>query len=452
MGRKLLSPLSARVIQSSGGDGGGGDGGGGDNPTRVGVEDRGSQAAWENPCVEVRALKTTPAFEAESSPAFDRIRVFRSAAPDFEFGGDYAEYFNGMTSNNAEVIYENRLEPENERAFTYIDEDVEPGTTYCYWMAGAEGEPTGPVAVKVRDPAVWWPYEHVLERIDDLQTAYPGLVRSETIGRTVRGLPIRAVTAGTGTRTVEIIGAVHGGEAGPELGIGALEILLREQQELLERVSLTLVPTVNIDERERLVAGVPWYLRTNAVGVDLNRNFPASWYTVELGYGNNSSVPGAATYRGPFPASEPETRAVMDHLRRNPPEVVLAFHCLASICGMSLITARDAESDTDYAGRCEQAARAYVNGSGIEVQSDKAFRFVCTSGSLAAWCWQELNVPAFDLEISAAAEPEAYEMCKRDRTDRDLITRYQRIHAGSLASLIDSLPHTRTKDKEAKTQ
>jgi len=65
---------------------------------------------------------------------------------------------------------------------------------------------------------------------------------------------------------------------------------------------------------------VAWHLgepgtRTNAHGVDLNRNFPFGWVDLD---GNYES--------GPRPGSEPETRAVMDFLREIRPARVLSFH------------------------------------------------------------------------------------------------------------------------------
>ena len=64
-------------------------------------------------------------------------------------------------------------------------------------------------------------------------------------------------------------------------------------------VDLWLVPTMNPD-------GAAADVRTNAHAVDLNRNFPRYW---------RSAGAGTATWSGPSPASEPETRALQALLR-----------------------------------------------------------------------------------------------------------------------------------------
>jgi hypothetical protein len=57
------------------------------------------------------------------------------------------------------------------------------------------------------------------------------------------------------------------------------------------------IPVVNIDE----------YNRANAHGVNINRNFPVGW-----GRSGTSTKTSAGDYRGPYAASEPETRALIN--------------------------------------------------------------------------------------------------------------------------------------------
>lgn len=67
---------------------------------------------------------------------------------------------------------------------------------------------------------------------------------------------------------------------------------------------------------------------TTVDGVDLNRNWPFRW-----GYDNEGSSddPTSATYRGPSPASEPETQAMMDLVERLDPAFFINYHSAAEL-------------------------------------------------------------------------------------------------------------------------
>lgn len=127
------------------------------------------------------------------------------------------------------------------------------------------------------------------------------------LGTTREGRVIVAEQIGPDNAPVRIvvIGQLHGDEpAGP-----------RVVDSLSDRRPPTgatwwLIRTANPDGRQRV-------LRTNARGVDLNRNFPASWV---------ASRRGSATWSGPQAASEPETRGLMRWLRGIRPNAVVSFH------------------------------------------------------------------------------------------------------------------------------
>ena len=387
--------------------------------------------------VRLTVYKSTPALgDKTAQERFRAIRVYRREEPDFTFGADYAEYFDGLSHQDAELVFEGPLEAANDRKFTYLDDTAKTGATYAYWMAPAEGPPTGPVAVKVRDPEVWWTPEKIERATAVLAEAHPDTVTVDAIGQTVRGEKLRAIRIGKADRRIALVGALHAGESGPELMLPAFERILTRHKDLLTKVSIVAVAAVNLDERRRLAEGLPWYLRTNANGVDLNRNYPADWDTVDYGYGLISSDPDSMTYRGPAPAGEPETRAVMDLLCGEPIEAVFSFHCLASICGSHLLGPKAAAKDQDYMAKCLDLATAFCLGMDPTAPAAGVFRFGTCSGSLPAWCYRRLKIPAFDIEISSR-ESEALAKCRVDRTDRPLLEEYQNRHTAGLVAVLE---------------
>lgn len=114
-----------------------------------------------------------------------------------------------------------------------------------------------------------------------ISTAQPSAPPSETkrsqvvndwqvVGTSVQGRPIRALTVGRGPRNVLFIGGIHGDEAEGAFTTAQLPAAF-EAAVLADRVTLTVLEDANPDGR--LAA-----TRTNANGVDVNRNFPAANY------------------------------------------------------------------------------------------------------------------------------------------------------------------------------
>jgi len=90
---------------------------------------------------------------------------------------------------------------------------------------------------------------------------------------------------------------------------------------ILDHHEVHLLLHANPDGRKRAETGLSWRknvnnaycANTNTRGVDLNRNFSHSWNTTS-GQGS-SGTQCNLTYRGPFAASEPETRAIEGYIR-----------------------------------------------------------------------------------------------------------------------------------------
>jgi protein MpaA len=126
-------------------------------------------------------------------------------------------------------------------------------------------------------------------------------VRSEVVGESTRGQPIRAFTLGSGRPRILVVGCIHGNECA---GSVVATRLLHARPP--RRGSVTIVPDVNPD-------GHAAKRRGNARGVDLNRNFPGTWRS-------------SAAASGAGPGSEAETRLAMRLVRRLRPDVTIWFH------------------------------------------------------------------------------------------------------------------------------
>lgn len=138
----------------------------------------------------------------------------------------------------------------------------------------------------------------------------------EVFGYSVEHRPLIAYIFGDGPNVTMIFGAFHDNESASPLVVESLrQYLAAHPDEWIGR-TIILVPVTNPD-------GQRFGSRTNARGVDLNRNFPGTWQLTAT----------AARYNpGPAPASEPETRAVMRLVEKYSPDKIVSihqpFHCL----------------------------------------------------------------------------------------------------------------------------
>jgi murein peptide amidase A len=131
------------------------------------------------------------------------------------------------------------------------------------------------------------------------------VIESRIIGHTVKGRPIRAWRLGDAEspNKVVFLATIHGNEAAPSR---ILRNLMTGPP--IHGADIWVVPDLNADGHRR-------HTRQNARGVDLNRNYPVSW-TRQKGRYNS----------GRRPASEPETRALMQFLVEVNPGFVVSLH------------------------------------------------------------------------------------------------------------------------------
>ncbi|NOZ21748.1 MAG: murein peptide amidase A [Planctomycetes bacterium] len=201
-------------------------------------------------------------------------------------------------------------------------------------------------------------------------------VKWREIGRSVQGRPLRAAEFGHGYNVTLVFGGYHGDEpVSAELARRFARYMATHGEELSNRM-VVVVPEVNPD-------GLHKGTRKNANAVDLNRNLPATNW--------RPRNPHDVAYGGPYPASEPETRAVLWVLKKYRPSKVISIH-----------QARQGPM-LDYNGPAAPLARAMSRRNGYK---EGAF-FGALSGSLGSYVGVDKGTPIVTLELRKGVTPEA---------------------------------------------
>jgi len=187
-------------------------------------------------------------------------------------------------------------------------------------------------------------------------------------GGSVEGRPLLAAQSGSGPVRIYLIGGIHGDEIE---GRSALDFA---KDVTHAAATIRIVRDLNPD-------GTAAYRRTNARGLDLNRNWPA-----------RNFAPGSGG--GPTPLSEPETRALDQDLRAFRPHVVVVLH--SSAIGPLV----------NYDGPAEKLASAFAGvaktvGPGWDVSPDMGYP---TPGSLGSYLGVDQNIPILTVEFQRAQD------------------------------------------------
>lgn len=193
------------------------------------------------------------------------------------------------------------------------------------------------------------------------------------IGRSVEGRTIERFDFGGGSATILIFGGIHGDE--PTSPHVARQLIQTLQAGPLppSGVRVVVVPAVNPD-------GLARGSRSNARGVDLNRNFPAA----------NWKRRGAK--HGSAPLSEPESAALAGLVEELRPCAIVSIH---SITG--------GRECNNYDGPGEWLARTMSRLNGYPPRATIGYP---TPGSFGTWAGAERGIPVLTLELPAAASGE----------------------------------------------
>lgn len=193
---------------------------------------------------------------------------------------------------------------------------------------------------------------------------------------------------GTGDYLTIILGAIHGDELLSCKLVLKLAEYLYEVNKLAEDLGagflmtsrVIFVPVVNPDG---LVRGQ----RTNANGVDINRNFPTKNWRAH--YSERRYCPGRN------PASEPETKAITKLLTKYKPDKIITIH--------------EPLHMINYDGPAKQWANEMAKYNRYSVKPYIGYK---TPGSLGSYAGKERHIPVISLELPRISIKNAW---KRNR-------------------------------------
>lgn len=191
------------------------------------------------------------------------------------------------------------------------------------------------------------------------------------IGRSHEGRPLRIRRIGRGPRRVIWIGGIHGNEREGSVSTAELPLALARMPGALEQVTLTILEDVNPD-------GTANNRRTNAHGVDLNRNYPATNFLAGRTFGKR-------------PLDQPEAKALHDLVQAERPHLVIVAHSWRN------------DHFINFDGPAVEQAERFSRLSGYRVQPSD--RISPTPGSLGSWIGRKLGIPILTLEHHRGADP-----------------------------------------------
>ena len=168
-------------------------------------------------------------------------------------------------------------------------------------------------------------------------------------------------------KSVLIIGVFHGDE--PQ-GKYLIDEYIKKRG--TNKSNLLFIPCLNPD-------GLQNNTRTNANGVDLNRNFPtANWGEDTSDAGDNP----ADYYGGSAGASEIETRFLIDTIKKYSPSLIITLHAPYKV--------------VNYDGPAENIAQKISKIINYPVEASIGYP---TPGSFGTYCGVERQIPTITLEL-----------------------------------------------------
>ena len=229
-------------------------------------------------------------------------------------------------------------------------------------------------------------------------------------GHSVRGRGLYCVRIGHGGPPrpgVLYVSMVHGSEfIGGDMSLLLLKWFARnfarhEAQRILSRCDVYIIPLMNPDAYERArrlrrIYGTA-FVRRNARGVDLNRNFSVGFDANKMHLWSGASARALPFYRGPAAFSEPETQAFRDFVLDTPVLTSLSFHSSGRVIGYPYCHKPERAHRHETLRAIALGMRRRIRHVTYKVVNE--YELVPTSGDMDDWLYDEAGVLPFLMEL-----------------------------------------------------
>lgn len=280
-------------------------------------------------------------------------------------------------------------------------------------------------------------YEDMETDIMSLKMRYP-FIEYGSAGKSVLGREIYYIRLGTGPNRVFFNGSHHGSEWITSLMLMKFiedfsyaysnfnVIKGCNPADIWNRSSIYIIPMVNPDGVDLSIDGIdpwnPYYDRVTAInggshdfsrwganinGVDINHNYDAGW---ELSKKRerlyNINGPSPNRYSGPYPQSEPETRAIVEFAKSRDFKLSLSYHTCGEIIYWTYggIKPPNAES----IGQVLSNLNGYALSDNSNIVSCAGFK---------DWFIKEYRLPSYNILAGRGTAP--LPVCELDNIYRD---------------------------------
>lgn len=283
-----------------------------------------------------------------------------------------------------------------------------------------------PYGIDVVDTNIDYTYEIMERDIRGLKVRYP-FIEVGVAGQSVLGKNLYYIKLGEGPNQVFYNGAHHA------LEWITVSLLMKftenfskayaegrsirdyDVESIWNQSTIYILPMVNPDGVNLVLKGLdpsnPYYdellrwndtglpfsqvWQANIRGVDINHNYNALWQTYkelaeELGF----DEPGPYRYPGPYPESEPETRAVVSFTRNHNFRLVLAYHSQGQVIYWNFQNL--APPEARRIGEMFAAVSGYVLAEPFGTASYSGYK---------DWFIQEYRRPGYTIEVGRGRNP-----------------------------------------------